>query len=363
MAFIEKRVSRDGSIKYRAKVRLHGFPPISGTFERKSDAKEWAQGKEAAIREGRYFPERKAAKHTVHDLLDAYLTNLASNNPRRHKEVKPLLDLWDCELGVLRLSHLTGEEILKAQQKLMVRPGRLLDQKGNALPLSSATVNRYLIALNTAIKFGVKPLKWINQNPVTEVQKLKESSGRTRFLSSEEITKLLQACRNSKNKYLLPIVILGIATGARRNEIRYLRWENVNPEATRIILTKTKNGEVRSIFLTNIAADIVKTLRKNKADGEVFLFPSPISPDRPIDFESAWRYALEETAIKNFRFHDLRHTCGSYLAMNGASTIEVAEALGHKTLQMARRYAHLTESHTSSVLADMTKRVLGNVEI
>ena len=63
--------------------------------------------------------------------------------------------------------------------------------------------------------------------------------------------------------------------------------------------------------------------------------------------------------IENFRFHDLRHSTASYLAMNGASLLEIAEILGHKTLQMVKRYSHLAESHTASVLKSMNMKIFG----
>jgi integrase len=69
---------------------------------------------------------------------------------------------------------------------------------------------------------------------------------------------------------------------------------------------------------------------------------------------------LSRAKISDFRFHDLRHSAASYLAMNGASLAEIAEVLGHKTLQMVKRYAHLSEAHTSSVVAKMNERIFGN---
>lgn len=80
MAVIEKRVSRKGTISYRAKIRLKGFPPINETFKRKTDADRWAQSKEAAMLEGRYFPEAKAKKNTINDLIEAYLADLEIKN-------------------------------------------------------------------------------------------------------------------------------------------------------------------------------------------------------------------------------------------------------------------------------------------
>lgn len=364
MGCIEKRVSPvTGKISYRAKVRVKGYPPEYATFNTKTAADRWAQRTEADLREDRYFPNSRAKKYTVGDLIDRYLESLRATNPRRHDEIKPMLDWWKVEVGQAVLSHFRGEQVLKAQQKLLGRQKQRKGSDGSVQTLSPATVNRYTQTLLTAVNFGIKPLKWIKDNPVRDVDKLKEPPGRTRFLSEAEIKRLIESCRASKNPYLFAVVIIGIATGARRKEIQFMKWVDVNKEGTLVTLPKTKNGDVRSVPLTGVAAEIVNRMRDEKEEDQLFLFPSPNDPGRPIDFESAWRHALTTAKIKDFRFHDLRHTCGSYLAMNGASAVEIAEALGHKTLQMARRYAHVTQTHTSSVVAKMTEKVLGHVEI
>jgi len=63
--------------------------------------------------------------------------------------------------------------------------------------------------------------------------------------------------------------------------------------------------------------------------------------------------AVAAAELEDFHFHDLRHSCASYLAMNGATLAEIAEVLGHKTLAMVQRYTHLTIGHTSAVVARM----------
>jgi integrase len=87
-----------------------------------------------------------------------------------------------------------------------------------------------------------------------------------------------------------------------------------------------------------------------------FVFPRA-DGRRPVDVRHAWYRALAQAEITDFRFHDLRHSTASYLAMNGASLVEIAEVLGHKTLSMVQRYAHLSEGHTRSVLERMTRAI------
>ncbi len=74
---------------------------------------------------------------------------------------------------------------------------------------------------------------------------------------------------------------------------------------------------------------------------------------------TAWDSAVKSAGVENFHFHDLRHSCASYLAMNGASLVEIAAVLGHKTLDMVKRYAHLSEQHTLSVVERMNQKIFG----
>jgi len=106
------------------------------------------------------------------------------------------------------------------------------------------------------------------------------------------------------------------------------------------------------------ALDEVKKLNKVKNIDTDLLFPGR-KRNQPIDIRVAWEKALTKAEITNFRFHDLRHSAASYLAMNGATLTEIADILGHKTLQMVKRYSHLTEQHTSKVVSKMNKQIFG----
>jgi integrase len=88
------------------------------------------------------------------------------------------------------------------------------------------------------------------------------------------------------------------------------------------------------------------------------VFPGRI-PGEPVNIENHWQKALKTAGIENFRFHDLRHSAASYLAMNGATLPEIAGVLGHKSLQMVGRYAHLSEAHTANVVERMNAKIFG----
>ncbi len=90
------------------------------------------------------------------------------------------------------------------------------------------------------------------------------------------------------------------------------------------------------------------------------MFPSTVDPQKPFDFRKAWEKVLRKAEIQDFRWHDLRHSTASYLAMGGASPREIAEILGHKTLQMAMRYSHLSQKHSQSVVRTMNEKMFGD---
>ena len=125
-----------------------------------------------------------------------------------------------------------------------------------------------------------------------------------------------------------------------------------------IILHETKNGERRILPLTGHALELMKEHSKIRQLNCDLVFPGK-DFKKPIDLRTPFETALKRAEIENFRWHDLRHSCASYLAMNGASLAEIAEVLGHKTLSMVKRYSHLSEAHTSKVVARMNEQIFG----
>jgi integrase len=223
---------------------------------------------------------------------------------------------------------------------------------------SPATVVRYLAALSHVYTVAVNEWGWLENNPIRKVKKPKESRGRVRYLSDEERTKLLGECKRSKNGFLYPVVVLAISTGMRCGEIMNLTWSDVDLQRHCIILQETKNGERRNIPLVGHALVIMKEFNKVRRLGTNYIFPGN-DHKKPACLRRSWVAALNNAGIKDFRFHDLRHSAASYLAMNGATLSEIAEVLGHKTLAMVKRYAHISEQHTSKVVASMNEKIFG----
>jgi integrase len=372
MASIRKRANRDGSISFRVDVRLKGFPPQRATFKRLTDAKKWAGQTEAAIQENRYFKTAEARKHTFGELANRYIKEtLPKKSASAQGNQKAQLKWWKEQIGHYTLADVTAAQITECRERLLSEP----NERGRML--GPATVNRYLAALSHAFNVAVNEWGWLEDSPIRKVNKPTEPRGRIRFLSVDktesngktvdgERTRLLKACEVSKNPYLHIVVVLALSTGMRRGEIMGLTWEDVDLHQGRITLYETKNGEIRVVPLVSKALDLLKEHSKVRNLKTVLLFPGKPTRDddgnviyRPIDLRAPWLTALKKADIDDFRFHDLRHSAASYLAMNGASMAEIAEVLGHKTLQMVKRYAHLSEAHTAGVVASMNEKIFG----
>jgi len=352
MAVIQERKDSSGKIKYRVLIRLKGYPAQSATFDRKTDAKNWAIQTEAAIKERRHFKTVEAKKHTFGEMIDRYIRDVIPTRKKGQEKQKSLVSWWKDALGPYSLIDVTPSMIAECRDKL------LREKTYRGTLRSPATVVRYLAALSHVYSAAVNEWEWLEANPLAKVKKPTEPRGRVRFLDEEERQRLLDACKESASEYLYPVVVLAISTGMRYGEILNLTWEDVDLKKRKIILHETKNNERRVVPIVGLSLDILKGFSKVRRIDSNLLFPGG-HPQKPVDLRHAWEVALKRANIENFRFHDLRHTAASYLAMNGATLAEIAEVLGHKTLQMVKRYAHLSEAHTASVVERMNAKIFG----
>ncbi|QQS53509.1 MAG: site-specific integrase [Candidatus Competibacteraceae bacterium] len=350
MATFDKHTSNNGKITHRVRIRMKGCPLQTASFDRLTDARRWAQQTESAIREGRYFKTREAQRHTLAELIGRYIADvLPSQKDSVHRQRQ--LAWWREQLGAYALADLAPPLIAEYRDRLAAGfPGDT--------PRSPATVVRYLAALSHCLTIGVKEYRWLDDSPMRKVTKPREPRGRVRFLSDEERAALLSACEASPNPYLFPVVVLALSTGMRAGEIMALEWRDVDLQRGWLTLRETKNGERRGVPLAGKALELLKQHGKVRRLDTPLLFPGN-NPGKPVDLRAPWLAALKRAGIEDFRFHDLRHSAASYLAMNGASLNEIAAVLGHKTLSMVQRYAHLSESHKSGVVERMNAAIFG----
>jgi|RhiMetdeSRZDD1v2_1073273.scaffolds.fasta_scaffold102227_3 integrase len=345
MATIIQRKAKNGELSYVVRVRRKGSVSQTATFHSLKDAKKYAQITEGAILEGRHFPTYDSKKYTLGEVIDRYIEEILPQKPPSIKMQTSQLKWWKLMIGHSVLSDISSSLIAQHRDRLS-KSGK-----------SNATVNRYLSALSHVLTISVKEWNILGYSPMPNVRKLREPKGRVRFLSDEERELLLQSCKQSHNPYLYTIAVLALSTGARKGELLKLHWKDVDMKRHMLMFRDTKNTETRSVPLTGYALDVLKAHVRVRRIDTPFVFPSPSDCMKPYSINDAWKYAVKRARLVNFRFHDLRHSCASYLAMNGASLLEIGEILGHKTLSMVKRYSHLTEAHTKSVVERMNRAV------
>lgn len=339
MATIVRRVSSNGEVSFLVRVRLLGEKPRNRTFKRKTDAKAWAADVESRLGRGAFVPTGADRHRTLADLIDAYLAE-----PDRERKQSAMLSWWREQAGYITLDKLNPAAIAEARAELAKRTTR----KGD--PISGPTTNRYLAALSAACKWAWKERHWLPANPVLSVAKRPENDGIGRALSDDERERLLTTCRADPDPNIYTAVILALATGCRYSNIRFLQWEDVDLENWTFRLATTKNGEPRVVPIVGDAQVALQAHRDADPSDTGWVFKG-WKNDAPASLDSAWRRVRDSAGLSGFRFHDLRHTAGTYLAEAGVSAPEIADALGHKTLAMAFRYSkHIADEHRREVL-------------
>lgn len=352
MAYIEKRTHSTGKITYRARIRINGMPETCASFPTRTAAKEWAHRKESELKTSRYFPHEAGKYKTFASFVDLYIQRDLPKNPKAFSKQQQLMLWWKSKLGKYYLNHISPSLIASCRDEL------LAEATCRGSIRSPSTVNRYLAALSKCFTTCIREYGLLKENPTLFISRPPESKARERFLSLDEINHLLDACRYSRSPHIFPVVVFALATGARRGEILNLKWEDLHQEQA--TFRDTKNGDSRTITLTPFLLAILTREKKRRITLSPYIFPS-LDGSQPADITSAWHEATKKASLPNLRFHDLRHTTASHLAMNGASTLEIAAILGHKTLAMVKRYSHFSNSATAKTLQRMNDVIFGNV--
>jgi integrase len=366
MASIQRIVSPlSGEVSYRVQVRRKGRSPESARFPNRKEAVAWAESLESAIREGRHFPHAAAKRTSFDALAQDYIESVLREFDSKERATRiRQLAWWSRQFSGLSLADLTADRISHARDRLSAETftrGKPRKEEGSGEPIapkeykrSGATLNRYLATLSHVFSFAVKERRLMQRNPVSDISRKKEPRGRTRFLSDEERTALLEACQRSEWPALHALVLLAITIGARKGELVALKWADIDLKKGRALVRESKNDEPRTLPLAGKTLDALRALKLRDSARSEYVFPQPSGLPGPYaHFDAQWYAALAEAGIRDFHFHDLRHTTASMLAAQGASLLEIADVLGHKTLAMVKRYSHLVVDHKAKVIEKM----------
>jgi integrase len=284
--------------------------------------------RQVAIAEGKYLDKRKVPRCTFDELAAIYLTWAQTNHqgfaPTRSR-VKRLQEAF----GADQLRDITP---LRVDAYVQIR----------ATTCKAATVNHETQLLGHMFKRAIAWGKAL-ENPAAHLRPLRVNNRRLRYLSHEEIGRLLSAA----DEALSPVLIAALHTGLRRGELFQLTWQDVDFKLSVIRAVHTKNGERREIPMTDTLRATMQHLPRRLASDHVF--PGKTEHGL-VDIRKRFHRALQEASIEGFVFHDLQHTFASHLVMAGVDLLTVKEFLGHKDIKMTLRYAHLAPDYKRAAI-------------
>ncbi len=293
------------------------------------------------IDEGRFLDKPKDPKWTFGKLCSEYLAHCEKNRLKSIQNVRSMVSILE--------GHFGKDTNLKNINKKSIQAW-----KDNYTPTShsekggAVAVNRMLGVLRRMFQLAVEKEE-ISANPVLGIRPSKEGPGRNRFLEQGEVERLLNACAPA----IRPIVELAILTGMRKSEILGLRKDQVLLKEKILLLPDPKSGEPEAVTLPDRAVDILKKVMANRSGPLLF----PGKTGKPMDIKRQWKNALRKSGIKDFHFHDLRHTCASWLIMTGSDLRTVQDQLRHKSPSMTSRYSHLSRAHKKAAVENLSKKL------
>lgn len=323
---------RKGSPYWWVKITPPGGRPIrrsTGTVDYKE-----AQALEGQWRAELYRQHTWGEKptHTFAEVASEYL--VASQGAR---------SLDDIKRRVARVyDHFGAEFVMEEMTAQDVRGFIRARQEEGMMP---ATINRELSVLSAMITHAVTQLEWPMGNPV-QGRKLKEPEGRVRWIRRDEAERLVEQARKQRSgDRLADFILLALNTGARMNEMLKLTWDRVDFDHALMHLEgeDNKSARRRTIPLNLVAMSALRG-RRHFVDQHCPHSPwvfAKASGERLVTIREGFKSACAAVGIRDFRIHDLRHTCASWLVSAGVPLADVKEVLGHSTIKMTEKYAHL----------------------
>ncbi|MCD6039214.1 MAG: Phage integrase [Gammaproteobacteria bacterium] len=229
--------------------------------------------------------------------------------------------------------HLSGVLLIDMTRDKIEKLAQLKEKQG----ASSATVNRMLAIIRAILRKAEREWEWLEKAPVVRMRK--ENNKRIRWITSEEA----ECLKNELPKHLADAMEFALHTGLRASNIVYLEWSEIDFDRYHACIPahKSKSGKAIAIPLNRNAMAVIK-----KQIGKHFQFVFSYKGQPVTRFSTkAWINALKRAGIKDFKWHDLRHTWASWHVQNGTSLQELQQLGGWANFEMVLRYAHLSSDH------------------
>jgi integrase len=323
---------------------------VKGGFKRRKEAKQEEAARLEAMDKGTYYEKATQYTTTFAKLVGVYVENF-KHQPSYARSKKYMIETLAAEFSNRLLSKITYKDLETFRNRFQ----QTLSPTGKIRRV--ATVNRYMACLRHMM---TKAVTWdmVAQNPFQkgESLQLQENNERTRFLTEEEISKLLAECPTVAAKrvggkfvvgpqalYLKDFIIVAINTGMRKGEILSLKWEQI--KGGLIYLTDTKSNKPRQIPINDDLAECFKSIKQKQQLGTKYVICGEDGKGL-ADIKTAFAGAVRRAQIEDCRPHDLRHTFASHYLMRGGNLGALQKILGHSNIRMTMRYSHFSDEFT-----------------
>jgi len=346
-----------------------------GAFRRKREkvgtnfklAKEALAKRQSEVAERTFFPDRQKERISFEKASEEFLKWAEVNiSDRGYERYRCCVDNLVAAFGPQYLDEITppAVEKFKTDRLKVVKP---------------ATINRDLAVLkrlyNLILKGQLLPEVSIPESLPRRIHLLRENNLRIRYLSLSEYQALLLACDRLHAKRspatraqamdMKPILIVAVHTGMREGEILKLKWADIDFKGGNITVHHGKGGRARPVPMNRLAAEALENLPRRIDSPYVFCHKeNGKHRGKPFHWiKVGWETLLKEAGITNLRFHDLRHTCASWLVMRGVPLQKVQQILGHKSYQTTLRYAHLAPDQGKDAVDLLCEGITGHYTV
>lgn len=293
---------------------------------------------------------KKKSAPTFRDFVEeSYMKWSRAHKKSWRDDVRMLNHDWLPEFGNAQLSAISRRAI---QDKIM----KIQDRS------SGATSNRHISLISKIFSLAIELEVFEGENPCKRIKKFQESTGRERFLSKEEIKRLLAVLDGFTGNISALLIKFLLFTGLRRGEVVRIRWKDVTPDFQQLHIRQenAKSRKSRFVDLNTLAQSVLRELDSLKVNE--YVFPGNLPGSHLTNPNKTFEAVKKKAGLGNLRIHDLRHSFASLSLAGGASLFEVQKMLGHADHKTTQKYAHISEVAIKTATENTAKEILSALD-
>jgi len=204
------------------------------------------------------------------------------------------------------------------------------------------TANGVVDFLRAIFNWASRENLYKGENPAARIER-HQKKPRARFLQPDEVARLYKALDECENAYARDFTVLALETAARRSNICGMRWEEINWTLATWTIPDPKNRHPQTVELTHEALAVLRRRHEGRKEPSNWVFPGRGKREHLVNPAKAWAKICAAAKITGATIHDLRRTRASYMALAGASLLQIGAVLGHRNPQSTAVYARLNQ--------------------